>query len=353
MSTATDRAGSLTPRGCNVAPADVADQSACWPTVGVVIPTRGRPELVRHAVAAALTQDYPGAVEVVVVFDAEEPDQDLLELASSAAGPAARRVRVLANGRTPGLAGTRNTGICSLETELVAFCDDDDTWAPGKLTAQVKCLQAHPEAEMATCSILITFAGTRTPRRAGRTLIGYQDLLASRMAMLHSSTFLLRRAAIQADAEAGGGAGATADSGLGIGLLDETIPGSQNEDWDLLLRAARRGPIVHVDEPMVQILWGQSSYFSRQWETRVASLLWMLARHPAISGQAVGAARVYGQLAFGYAVLGRRRQALRWALRAFGRRWSEPRAFLAVAVAARLLSGERVLTALHRRGRGI
>ena len=46
--------------------------------------------------------------------------------------------------------------------------------------------------------------------------------------MVHSSTYLVWR-------------GALLD---GIGLVDETIPGSQNEDWDLALRAARRHPIA-------------------------------------------------------------------------------------------------------------
>lgn len=155
--------------------------------------------------------------------------------------------------------------------------------------------------------------------------------------MLHSSTFVLRRAALLED----------------IGLLDESIPGSQNEDWDLLLRASRRAPIAHVDEPLVRVLWGQSSYFSRQWETRVSSLLWMLLRHPDIAATAAGAARVYGQLAFGYAVLGQRRTSLRWAGRSLRARWREPRGVIAIGVAVRLLSAEAVLARLHRHGHGI
>ncbi|GAA3112086.1 hypothetical protein GCM10020001_033550 [Nonomuraea salmonea] len=48
--------------------------------------------------------------------------------------------RVLGNRRTSGLPGARNTGIDACETELVAFCDDDDVWRPGKLAAQVEAL---------------------------------------------------------------------------------------------------------------------------------------------------------------------------------------------------------------------
>jgi len=304
---------------------------AAWPSVGVVVPTRNRPELLRRTLTAIWEQEYPGALDMIVVFDGEQPDESLGRM-----GPG-REIRVVANARTPGLAGARNTGIDVLTTELVAFCDDDDVWAAGKLTAQVRLFQREPTTEMVTCGIVVSFAGRRSPRLVGRDRIEHRELLASRLAMLHSSTFLLRRTALLD----------------GIGALDETIPGSQNEDWDLLLRASRRHPIRHVDEPLVDVLWGQSSYFSRQWQTRVSSLLWMLRRHPDIAADRTGAARVYGQLAFGYAVLGNRRACLQWAAKSLRRRWREPRGVIALAVAARLLPAEFVLAALHRRGHGI
>lgn len=302
-----------------------------WPDVGVVIPTRDRPELLRTCLAAVWKQDYPGRVDVVVVFDGEFPDDSLCRQDSG------RSVRILANQRTPGLAGARNSGIARLDTELVAFCDDDDVWTQGKLTTQVRRLQAEPGAEMVTCAITVSYGERRSPRLAGRDRIEHRELLASRLAMLHSSTFLLRRSALDG----------------GLGMLDETIPGSQNEDWDLLLRASRRHPISHVDEPLVDVLWGQSSYFSRQWQTRVSSLLWMLSQHPGIAADRNGAARVYGQLAFGYAVLGQRRTSLHWTWRSLRRRWREPRGLVALVVAAGILPAETVLARLHRHGRGI
>jgi glycosyltransferase involved in cell wall biosynthesis len=302
------------------------------PTVGVVVPTHDRPELLRTTLRAILAQDTEAELDVVVVFDRTTPDASLAEL--SVPG---RRVRVVPNVRTPGLAGSRNTGILSLDTDWVAFCDDDDTWAPTRLSAQLARAARHPEAELVTTSICVVYEGAEVPRLAGTDTVTRADLTRSRMAMLHSSTLLVRRAALVGS----------------LGLVDEQIPGSQNEDWDLLLRAAARGPIQHVDEPLVRVLWGPSSHFSRQWETRVSSLEWMLERHPDITDDDRGAARVFGQLAFGSATLGRRRAAARWARRALGRRVTEPRAFLALAVASRLLSPEGIMSFLHRRGRGL
>lgn len=155
--------------------------------------------------------------------------------------------------------------------------------------------------------------------------------------MLHSSTFVIARQPLLET----------------IGLVDESIPGAQGEDWDLLIRAAEAQPIVHVDEPLVRVFWSANSYFGRRWDTKLASLRWMLERHPDLTRDRRAAARVYGQLAFAHAAHGDTRDALSWSARAALRSPLEPRAYIAAAVALRLVSSERVLASLHRRGRGV
>lgn len=307
-----------------------------WPSVGVVIPTRARPYLLRRALASVLAQDYPGPVRVVVVFDNSHPEWEL-------AAHGERPVTVMENWRRPGLAGARNTGILAAgDCELVAFCDDDDTWAPEKLTAQVSAMRARPGTLFATCAIEVEYAGRRTPRLAGTSQVGMAQLTRSRMAMLHASGFVVRQDAL-----------ATAPARGGIGLVAEDVPGSHNEDWDLLLRAARYGPILHIDAPLVRVLWGRSSYFADEYSTKISALRWMIARHPEISASRRGLARVYGQIACWEAASGHRTSALQWARAALRRSWREPRALIAVAAAAGVVRIESLLNVLHRHGHGI
>lgn len=298
-----------------------------WPSVGVVIPTHDRPDMMRAALNSVLAQRYPGRLGVIVVYDRATPDTSLTQHGE-------RPVRVTANDRTPGLAGARNTGIKALDTDLVAFCDDDDVWLPGKLSAQVAAMEPH--TEMATCSVSVSYRGRSTPRTAGKAQVRQSDLLRSRMMMLHSSTFVLRRAALIS----------------GLGMVAEDAPGSQNEDWDLLLRAARRGPVTHVDTPYAKVAWGDS-HFEAQYDTKISSLRWMLQRHPELHGSRPGAARVYGQLACWHAAVGDRKAALQWAGRACSSRWSEPRAVIGAAAALGLVRVPTVLSLLHKRGRGL
>jgi glycosyltransferase involved in cell wall biosynthesis len=309
---------------------DQVVKPALAPSVSVVIPTHDRPEEVRRAIASVLAQEYAGALDVVVVHDRAEPDLSLVRDGD-------RPVRVLANDRRPGLAGSRNTGILAVQGDLVAFCDDDDTWLPGKLGSQVTALREAPGAELVTTAMVVDYRGAQTVRLAGSRRIGHDAFVRSRMAMLHSSSFVFRRAALLD----------------GIGLVDETLPQSMAEDWDLLLRASARTPVVHVDRPLVRVAWGGTSYFVEQWQVRNDAQLWLLERHPEMATDRVAAGLSYGKLAFGSAALGRRWESLRFARRALRARPVEPRAWLALLVCCRVLSWQRIVQILNRHGHGI
>ncbi|MFY1695484.1 MULTISPECIES: glycosyltransferase family 2 protein [unclassified Solwaraspora] len=301
------------------------------PTVSVVVPTRDRPELLRDTVEAIRGQDYPGTIEIVVVYDQSTPDPQLAD------DDPRRPVRVVVNDRSAGLAGARNCGILVATGELVAFCDDDDRWLPGKLTAQVAELGRHPEAEFVSCGITVSYDGATTDRVLDRDTVPLDALLRDRMTELHPSTFLIRRSALVD----------------GFGLVDEEIPGSYAEDYEFLLRAARSAPLRNLRTPYVLVRWHKRSYFAQRWDTISTALQWLLERYPEFATQPAGEARVAGQIAFAQAAAGHRRDALRWARHTLARNPKEPRAYLALAVASRAVRPDTVLRSLHRRGRGI
>lgn len=300
-------------------------------SVSVVVPTRNRPELLRKAIDAILGQEYPGPIEVVVVYDQSEPDFSLR------ADDPHRSVRVIVNERTQGLAGGRNTGILATATDLVAFCDDDDEWLPGKLAAQVAMLDAHPASELCSIGVVIDYDGKDVDRTLDRDLVTLPELLRSRLTELHPSTFLFRRAALVD----------------GIGLVDENIPGSYAEDYELLLRVARRAPIANAPGVGVRVRWHRQSYFTARWATIAEALEWLLERYPEFEGAPRGHARITGQIAFAQAAGGHRRDAMRWVKKTIRHSPREARSYLALAVATRLVSADTVLRRLHQRGRGI
>lgn len=302
-----------------------------WPMVTVVIATVDRPELLRRAVLAALSQNYPGEVEVVVVHDRTEPH----EVGVAPAGPG-RGLSVIGNHRTPGLAGARNTGILAGRGELIAFCDDDDVWAPAKLREQVLLWREHPEAAAIATGITIRTAET-TYERLPPERTAFADLLRSRVLGLHPSAFLIRRADLLGE----------------VGLVDECLPQSFGEDYDLLLRLARHGTIWTVREPLVMVDWARVSYFDGKWDAVSGALTYLLEKFPEFRDEPRGWARMAGQVAFAHAARSRGREARRWAFATLRRDPAQVRAYGALAVSTRLVNADRLLERVQRHGRGL
>lgn len=306
-----------------------ASNPCVLPSVSVVIATRNRPQLLREAVDAVLGQTYEGPVECLAVFDQCDPDRSLRMESGN------RSVRVLSNARKPGLAGGRNTGILASEAEYVAFCDDDDLWLPAKVAKQVAAMQASGSPASVT-GITVVYADHETDRIPTADDLQLSTLLRTRATAAHPSSVIMQR-------------GHLIDR---VGLVDEEIPGSYGEDFDLLVRAASAASIAVVEEPLVRVRWGQSQ-FSQNWAVIVEAIDYQMAKHPSFSNDQKALARLYGRKAFALAADGHRKQALGTAVDAMRAHPGERRAYLAAAVALRLVSARRLMDLAHRRGHGI
>lgn len=319
-------------------PAD--DVGPAWPSVTAVIATRDRPELLRRAVSTVLAQDYPGSLTCVVVFD-RTPVDDLADLLCTLVAPN-RTLRTVPNTRTGGLPGSRNTGIGATDCELVAFCDDDDQWRPEKIRHQVELLRDRPDA-VAVATGMVIRVPDGTHERIAPAVTTFEDLLRSRVTALHPSSMLFRRTDLSGRVGLAGR----------IGLVDEDLPGAYGEDYELLLRATRHGPVVSVPEALVEIDWARPSYFAGKWDLISDGLAYILGRVPEFARDRTGRARIEGQIAFAHAARRRRRHALRWAGRAFRDDPRQLRTYGALVVATGIIPAAWLLDKMHGRGRGL
>jgi GT2 family glycosyltransferase len=301
-----------------------------WPSVDVVIATRDRPDLLKRAVRSVVNQDYPAQIRLIVVFDQSPAFDDF--------GPRGdnRLIAVMQNGRTPGLAGARNTGILAARSDLVAFCDDDDEWVEAKLRTQVGVMSAM-QASACVTGIRIRRGQELRDRIPEQELIKITHLARSRVTGAHPSTYLIRREVL-------------IDR---VGLVDEELPFGYGEDYDLLIRLARATTIAVARQPLVVVHWHPNSYFAGRWEAMAAGVGYLLRKHPELRRSRHGHAWIEGQQAFAYAAAGRGWPAAGAAMRSLVRNPREPRAVLALLVCTRVLSARRVITALNKRGRGI
>ena len=304
---------------------------ATYPDLDVIIATRDRYELLLATLAGIESQDYPGKIRTFVVYDNFEPRSDV-RLDS-----ARRPVVVTTNVRTPGLPGSRNSGLRLATAPFVAFCDDDDVWLPTKARKQVDLILAGDALGCVT-GIRIMYGDTSIERVPNLAQISSDAILGSRLTGAHPSSYLFRREPLLAD----------------VGLVDEQIPYGYGEDYDLLIRAAACGKVLVLQEPAVEVLWHKGgSYFSRRWEAMDAGIEYLTTKHPRLVTSRRTAGWLYGQRAFAKAAGGHRRAAVATAAKSIRLDPRQPRGYLALGVASRLLRPQWVVDQLNARGRGI
>ena len=300
------------------------------PLVSVVIPTRGRPDLLRETLATVVAQDYAGEMEILVVHDREEADETLPALGSEH-----RVVRAITNDGTPGLAGARNCGLRHTSGEIVASCDDDDLWHPDKIRKQVARLQSDPTLLAVGAGIRLLM-GDRDVDWPGRSeVVTHERLLANRVKELHSSTLAMRCTAFAK-----------------AGEYDEELPHGYGEDYDWLLRASRVGTVGVVTEVLADIRKDVPSWFRGRALNTADALEYMLAKHPDFADHRRAHARVLGQIAYARGTAGERRAAARYAGRALLAHPVAPHAWLGL-VSTTGVDPQKVLKLARKFGRGV
>lgn len=247
--------------------------------VGVIVPVRGASPFLDEALDAILAQEPS---DTVVVDDASEEPVTL-------PAAAARHCRLVRRAARGGPAGARQTGLEALSTDLVALCDADDVWEPGKLAVQLAALDANPGAVLCFGRATVVGPdGTPTGERWAEPAPGPRgrdDLLPSMYErdLVPTSSVVLRRDALRA---AGGFASQTP---------------YMAEDWDLWLRLLAGGA-TFVCEPAARVRYRrhaegltadlvQLARGSRQIHERHAGLVSAEARESAIGRDCITLAR--------------------------------------------------------------
>ncbi|MEL7028933.1 MAG: glycosyltransferase family A protein, partial [Pseudomonadota bacterium] len=138
-------------------------------------------------------------------------------------GSQVRHHRQPSNG---GLSHARNTGVQMARGEYVAFLDDDDAWAPSKLSEQIALIGAH---EACLCGFAEMETGRQFVRAVSQVV---PSMLPYGNKFCGPSGFLCRRDV----------------------LLQEQFDTSLEwgEDWDIYVRLSRRMPMVYCAKALFE-----------------------------------------------------------------------------------------------------
>jgi glycosyltransferase involved in cell wall biosynthesis len=198
------------------------------PPVTVVVPTRNRRPVLADTLGAVTGQT--GVDVCVVVVDEGSSDDTAAFLADLGDD----RVQVVRHDQPRGLPAARNVGLKHAATPWVAFCDDDDLWAPDKLASQLAALAARPDCRWSCTGTVSVDHDLR--------LLGYQRP--------YDGDDLARAVRVRNVVPAGGSSVVVdRELALELGGFDEVLGAC--EDWDMWVRLAQRSPVAVVDRPLV------------------------------------------------------------------------------------------------------
>lgn len=301
------------------------------PQVTVVVPTHNRPELMRKAVQSVIGQDYDGMIEVIVIFDACEVALPEITLAPN------RTLQGYENTRSRGLAGARNSGILKASSDFVAFLDDDDHWFSDKLSQQLAVMEQFPDTLLVGSAMVVERGQQRHERLLPGDVVEHDQLIHNRLAGLHSSSFVFRTDALINQ----------------IGLIDEQLPASYGEDYDVLLRTAALSPIRVVNRPLLFVRWSGQSYFFGKWLVYADGLNYLLNKHPAFAKYKKSHSRIKSQIAFALAAGREYAKARSVACESLKDNPVNVKALLALGIGCRVLSAQWVIRTVQAMGKGI
>jgi GT2 family glycosyltransferase len=192
----------------------------------IVIPTRGRPDYLRVALASVAPQAQAQGAELLVVDDDVASDSTRQLVQSFGA-------RYLAHGARQGLNVARNTGVAHTSGDLVVLIDDDVEVRPGWLAALLDAAATLTDVDVFSGPIYARLEGP-APRSCGREKppITALDLGPDDRDTVYAwgANMALRRSALQR-----------------VGAFDVTIEhGGDEQEWQDRLRAEGPARVRYV-----------------------------------------------------------------------------------------------------------
>jgi glycosyltransferase involved in cell wall biosynthesis len=202
------------------------------PTVSIVIPVYSRADTIARAITSAKDQTFQNH-EIIVVDDGSTDDT-----VATVEALAVEQLRIIRHDANRGAAAARNSGVAAARGRWIAFLDSDDAWEQQKLERQVAMMEAAEPTVRACVTGFRLFRGNQSSTVLNDyTSADFHRQILFGCSISPGSTLMAER-------------GVFAE----IGPFDEQM--RRLEDWDWLLRFARRHDLAFVPEPLATIYEG-------------------------------------------------------------------------------------------------
>lgn len=203
------------------------------PIVSVIIPTFGRPFLLRNAIQSTLNSTFLD-LEILVVDDNEKEDlktetKKIVQEFDSGV------VKYLVNDRSKGGCGARNCGLINSNSDVIVFLDDDDLMVNMGIEHRLAVLDDGADFVFGRHLYVDSIYGyaIESPFES-KDSFSFNDFMAG-YCPATTSALMAKKAAI-----------------IGCGMFSEELESYQ--DYDMWLRASKKYLIKKTDQIVVEFI---------------------------------------------------------------------------------------------------
>lgn len=220
----------------------------------IVIPTYNRARIIKKTLDSVLAQTYPDWECLVVDDFSTDNTKEIVELFCKKDS----RFHYLINENEKGAQGARNTGINHAKGEYVSFLDSDDEWNQEMLEKQIKQYLKSNSIGAVYSNLHYKYSDGKETKFG--TPLGIQGYIYTETLtqgyLAPTSVLSAKRDLLQK-----------------VGLFDQTLPASQDDD--ICFKLAKICEIAYIPEVMAYMNINSNNRISNN-STKVALGWWML-----------------------------------------------------------------------------
>lgn len=199
----------------------ILNKDSIWPKISIVTPSYNQAEFLEKTILSVLCQNYPNLEYIIIDGASTDGSLDIIRKYE-------RYLSYWISEPDQGQADALNKGFLKSSGEILAWINSDDMYLPGSFWKIPEIFKKNEDISIVYGDYIKVDAGNKCVALRRQPSFDYRICLYAYISVMQPSSFFQRKAFFDA------------------GMLDPSF--NYSLDYDLILRLAQRGKVLHIKE---------------------------------------------------------------------------------------------------------